>query len=224
MSIHTDIQNILNKDPAAKSFWHVLICYPGVHAILLHRLGHFCYQQGWYLPAGLIAAVARWFTGIEIHPGAQIGQRVFIDHGMGVVIGETAVVGDDCTIYQGVTLGGTSLQAIKRHPTLAKGVTVSSGAKILGNIYIGAYAKIGANAVVLQDVPENEVAVGVPAKLLNKKNRVNDEYLKVDLNFTPYCPDQSNPLEILEQQIKEQEERLKKIEAQICQAPKNMLK
>jgi serine O-acetyltransferase len=237
--LRTDIQNILNKDPAAKSFWHVLFCYPGLHAILLHRPAHFFYHRSWYLLAGLMAALARFLTGIEIHPGATIGNRVFIDHGMGVVIGETAIVGDDCTIYQGVTLGGTSLEAIKRHPTLEQGVTVSSGAKILGNINMGAYAKIGANAVVLHDIPAGETAVGVPAKVLYKAAQNNPNHnpkpdLKLEQNshqkpskaeyFTPYCPDQSNPLEVLEQQIQEQELRLKKLEDQICQSLQNMLK
>ena len=162
--LKTDIDCILERDPAARSRWEVLTCYPGLHAVLLHRLAHGCWTRGYRWLGRFVSHLARFLTGIEIHPGAQLGARVFIDHGMGVVIGETAEIGDGCTIYHGVTLGGTSLyKGAKRHPTLGRDVVVGAGAKVLGNIRIGDNVRIGANAVVITDVPSNSIAVGVPA-------------------------------------------------------------
>lgn len=152
-------------DPAAKSLLEILICYPGPKAILLHRIAHIFYGLGWYLLARLISEISRLLTGIEIHPGAQIGKRLVIDHGMGVVIGETAVIGDDCLIYHGVTLGGKSFQTMKRHPTIEDRVTIGAGAKILGNITIGRESSIGANSVVTKDIPAGSIAVGIPAEI-----------------------------------------------------------
>ena len=163
-----DIKVVFERDPAARSTFEILTTYPGVHALLLHRLTHNLWRWGLKWLARFIAYLARWFTGIEIHPGATIGRRVFIDHGMGVVIGETAEIGDDCTLYHGVTLGGTSWNKGKRHPTLEAGVVVGAGAKILGPITIGAGAKIGSNAVVVKDVPEGATAVGIPARHLEE--------------------------------------------------------
>lgn len=165
--LREDIAAIRQKDPAARSNWEVLTCYPGLHAVLLHRLAHACWQAGFKWLGRFVSQYARFLTGIEIHPGATLGRRVFIDHGMGVVIGETAIVGDDCTIYQGVTLGGTSLaRGAKRHPTLAAGVIVGAGAKVLGGFTVGEGAKIGSNAVVVKPVPAGGTAVGNPARIV----------------------------------------------------------
>jgi serine O-acetyltransferase len=169
--IREDIANIMARDPAARTQWEVLTCYPGLHAIILHRWAHHCWHNGFKWPGRFISQVARTFTGIEIHPGATIGRRVFIDHGFGVVIGETAEVGDDCTIYQGVTLGGTSLnKGAKRHPTLARGAIIGAGAKVLGGFTVGEGAKVGSNAVVVKEVPPGATAVGNPARIVQKES------------------------------------------------------
>jgi serine O-acetyltransferase len=169
--IREDIANIMARDPAARTQWEVLTCYPGLHAIILHRWAHHCWHNGFKWPGRFISQVARIFTGIEIHPGATIGRRVFIDHGFGVVIGETAEVGDDCTIYQGVTLGGTSLnKGAKRHPTLARGAIIGAGAKVLGGFTVGEGAKVGSNAVVVKEVPPGATAVGNPARIVLKES------------------------------------------------------
>ncbi|MCG5239572.1 serine O-acetyltransferase [Azospirillum doebereinerae] len=162
--LREEIDGIMARDPAARSRLEVALCYPGLHAILLHRVARRCRDAGWPLAARLVSQVARSLTGIEIHPGATIGRRFFIDHGMGVVIGETAEIGDDVMLYHGVTLGGTSLNPGKRHPTLGDGVIVGAGAKILGAITIGEGARIGANAVVVADVAPGVAVVGIPAK------------------------------------------------------------
>lgn len=164
-------KSIKERDPAAKTNIGILLTYSGVHAVINHRIAHFFYKNlKLKFIAKLIANISRFFTGIEIHPAAQIGKRLFIDHGMGVVIGETAIVCDDCTIYQNVTLGGTGKEKAKRHPTLLNNVIVGAGAKVLGNIIIGENSKIGANAVVLKDVPANSTAVGIPAKIITKND------------------------------------------------------
>lgn len=162
-----DIAIVFDRDPAARSHLEILTAYPGVHALLMHRVSHFLWGKGLKWLGRLSSHIGRALTGIEIHPGAQIGQRVFIDHGMGVVIGETAIVNDDCTLYHGVTLGGTSWNKGKRHPTLETGVVIGAGAKVLGPITIGANAKIGSNAVVVKDVPQGATAVGIPARILS---------------------------------------------------------
>ncbi|MCW5635013.1 MAG: serine O-acetyltransferase [Rubrivivax sp.] len=167
--LREDIACIRERDPAARSTFEVLTCYPGLHALVLHRWAHACWTSGLRWPGRFISNLGRWATGIEIHPGATIGRRVFIDHGMGVVIGETAEVGDECTIYQGVTLGGTSLtKGAKRHPTLGRGVIVSAGAKVLGGFTVGDGARVGSNAVLLQAVPPGATAVGIPARIVQK--------------------------------------------------------
>lgn len=169
------LASIVDRDPAARNGFEVLLCYPGVHAIIWHRIAHFLYQKNFKLLARLLSQVSRFITGIEIHPGAVVGKRLLIDHGSGVVIGETTEIGDDCTIYQGVTLGGTGKHSGKRHPTLGNHVMVSAGARVLGPIVIGDYSKIGSGAVVLKDVPANCTAVGVPAKIVIRDNvRVDD--------------------------------------------------
>lgn len=163
-----DIAIVFERDPAARTHWEILTTYPGVHSLLMHRVAHFLWQKRLFWLARFSSHLARWLTGIEIHPGASIGHRVFIDHGMGVVIGETAVIGDDCTLYHGVTLGGTSWNKGKRHPTLENGVVIGAGAKILGPITLGTGAKIGSNAVVVKDVPAHATAIGIPARLLDE--------------------------------------------------------
>lgn len=163
MNFSEDIKTVFEKDPAARSLAEVLFCYPGLHAVWLYRGAHWLWGAGLYFPARLISHLARFLTGIEIHPGATIGRRFFIDHGMGVVIGETAEIGDDVLMYQGVVLGGTSLEHKKRHPTLGNGVVVGSGATILGAIRIGDRSRIGASSVVLQEVPPDSTVFGVPA-------------------------------------------------------------
>ena len=167
--LREDIANIRERDPAARSAWEVLTCYPGLHAIVLHRISHWCWGNGLKWFGRFISYIARIFTGIEIHPGATIGRRVFIDHGFGVVIGETAEVGDECTIYQGVTLGGTSLsKGAKRHPTLGRGAIIGAGAKVLGGFTVGEGAKVGSNAVVVKEVPAGATAVGNPAHIVQR--------------------------------------------------------
>ena len=165
-----EIGVVFERDPAARNTWEILTCYPGFHALLLHRLAHRCWRGGWFWLARFLSHVARWLTGIEIHPGARVGRRVFIDHGMGVVIGETAEIGDDCTLYHGVTLGGTSWAKGKRHPTLGKAVVVGAGAKILGPVTIGDGAKVGSNAVVVKPVPAGATAIGIPARLVEAQD------------------------------------------------------
>lgn len=168
--LREDIASIIERDPAARTAWEVLTCYPGLHAIVMHRWARWCWLHDLKWLGRFISYVARWLTGIEIHPGATIGRRVFIDHGFGVVVGETAEIGDDCTIYQGVTLGGTSLHTgAKRHPTLGRSVIVGAGAKILGGFIVGAGAKIGSNAVVVKEVPPGATAVGNPARIIQKE-------------------------------------------------------
>ncbi len=164
--IREDIQCILERDPAARNAFEIITTYPGFHALLIHRVAHWLWRRGFQWPARVLANVARLFTGIEIHPGAVIGRRLFIDHGMGVVIGETAVIGDDCTLYHGVTLGGISWQKGKRHPTLGRDVIVGAGAKVLGPIEIGDGVRIGSNAVVLKSVPPGATVVGVPGRII----------------------------------------------------------
>ena len=161
-----EIAVVFDRDPAARNAWEVITCYPGFHATLIHRVSHRLWQAGFKWLARFISHFGRWITGIEIHPGAHIGRRFFIDHGMGVVIGETALIGDDCTLYHGVTLGGTSWAKGKRHPTLGNGVVVGAGAKILGPIEIGDRAKIGSNAVVVRPVPGGATAIGIPARIV----------------------------------------------------------
>ncbi|SMP62839.1 serine O-acetyltransferase EpsC [Anoxynatronum buryatiense] len=157
---------VRERDPAARSNLEILLCYPGLHALFFHRVAHFFHRHRWFLIARLISNFSRFMTGIEIHPGATIGKGFFIDHGMGIVIGETAEVGDNVTLFHGVTLGGTGKDQGKRHPTVSDNAIIGTGAKVLGPITIGAYAKVGANAVVLKDVPDHCSAVGIPAKII----------------------------------------------------------
>lgn len=182
-----DIAVVFERDPAARSYWEVLTTYPGLHALMIHRLAHRLWQWRWYWLARFISHLTRWMTGIEIHPGAIIGRRVFIDHGMGVVIGETAIIGDNCTLYHGVTLGGTSWNKGKRHPTLESNVVVGAGAKILGPITVGQGAKIGSNAVVVKDVPEAATAVGIPARILEQASQAPRDQMAEKIGFNAYA-------------------------------------
>ncbi len=184
--VREEISVVFDRDPAARSTWEVVTCYPGFHAMLFHRMAHCLWGWGLKWLARFISHLGRWFTGIEIHPGATIGRRFFIDHGMGVVIGETALIGDDCTLYHGVTLGGTSWNKGKRHPTLGDGVVVGAGAKILGPITIGRGAKIGSNAVVVKDVPDGATAVGIPARILDDEAKTAREENAAKMGFSAY--------------------------------------
>ncbi len=185
--LREDIDCILERDPAARSRFEVLTCYPGLHALILHRRAHAFRKRGWHWLARFTSHVGRFLTGIELHPGATIGRRVFIDHGMGVVVGETAEIGDECTIYQGVTLGGTSLgKGAKRHPTLGRGVIVSAGAKVLGSFTVGNGARVGSNAVLLQAVPAGATAVGIPARIVQKSADAAREEAAAKMGFSAY--------------------------------------
>jgi len=166
--LREDIECIFERDPAARNVFEIVTTYPGIHALIMHRFAHRLWNAGWKWLARAVSMFSRWLTGIEIHPGATIGRRFFIDHGMGVVIGETAVIGDDCTLYHGVTLGGTSWNKGKRHPTLGNDVVVGAGAKVLGPITIGDGGRIGSNAVVVKDVPANATVVGIPGRIVER--------------------------------------------------------
>lgn len=170
-SVREDVAAVFESDPAARSYLEVLLCYPGLHALWAHRINHWLWQHGLRFPARFLSQVARLLTGIEIHPGAQVGRRLFIDHGMGVVVGETAIVGDDVTLYQGVTLGGTGKEKGKRHPTIMSKVVIGTGARVLGNITIGENSRIGAGSVVLRNIPDNSTVVGVPGHIVLRNGK-----------------------------------------------------
>jgi serine O-acetyltransferase len=185
--IRSDIQCILDRDPAARTRWDVITSYPGFHAVVLHRFAHGCWNLGFKWLGRFVSNLSRLLTGIEIHPAAIVGERVFFDHAMGVVVGETAEIGDGCTIYQGVTLGGTSLyKGAKRHPTLGKNVVVSAGAKVLGGFTVGDNAKIGSNAVVIKPVPAGATAVGIPARIILSKEGESADVATSDPKFSAY--------------------------------------
>lgn len=194
--LREDIAVVFERDPAARSTWEILTTYPGVHALLFHRLSHWLWHHGLKWLARLNSHIGRWLTGIEIHPGATIGRRVFIDHGMGVVVGETAEIGDDSTLYHGVTLGGTTWKKGKRHPTLGKGVVIGAGAKVLGPITIGDGAKIGSNAVVVKDVPPGATAVGIPARILDSDQAKQRAATAEKMGFSAYAisQDMNDPM------------------------------
>lgn len=194
--LREDIAVVFDRDPAARSIFEVVTTYPGFHAMVIHRLTNRLWRMEWKWLARFISHIGRWLTGIEIHPGALIGRRVFIDHGMGVVVGETAEIGDDCTLYHGVTLGGTTWSKGKRHPTLMPGVVVGAGAKILGPITIGANARIGSNAVVVKDVPDHATAVGIPARILDSTAEKQRNQQAEKLGFSAYAisADMNDPM------------------------------
>lgn len=174
-----DIRSVFDRDPAARHTLEVLTAYPGLHALWIHRLAHGCWRMGAKWLARMISHIGRWVTGIEIHPAAVIGRRLFIDHGMGVVIGQTAQIGDDCTLYHGVTLGGTSWSPGKRHPTLANNVVIGAGAKVLGPVTVGTGARVGSNAVVVADVPPAATVVGIPGRIVGERHKPTEEMLQI---------------------------------------------
>ena len=180
-----EMTNIMQRDPAARNYFEVMVLYPGLHAIVSHRYAHFLYKHKMFFIARFISQISRMLTGIEIHPGAKIGKGLFIDHGMGIVIGETAEIGDNCTIYQNVTLGGTGKDKGKRHPTIGNNVLIGSGAKVLGPFTVGNNSKIAANAVVLSEVPENSTCVGVPARIVRINNQKVNSSMDLDQIHIP---------------------------------------
>jgi len=199
---YREIKSAQAKDPAARTFLEVLLLYQGLHAVINHRLAHFFYKARLFLIARLISQIGRHMTGIEIHPGAKIGRGFFIDHGMGVVIGETTIIGDNVLLYQGVTLGGTGLEKGKRHPTIGNNVVIGTGAKVLGNITVGDNSYIGANAVVIKDVPPNSTVVGVPGRITKQDGK------KIDISL-----DHIRTLDPIMQSIEDLEKRIKKLES-----------
>ena len=194
--VREDIACVFERDPAARNWLEVVTTYPGIHAVWFHRLSHRLWNRGFFWLARFLSHLVRWLTGIEIHPGAKLGRRIFIDHGLGVVIGETAVIGDDCTLYHGVTLGGTSWHKGKRHPTLGRGVVVGAGAKILGPIQVGDNARVGSNSVVLKDVPCGATVVGIPGHVINKAGAAHKAAIAKQLGFDAYglAPDMPDPV------------------------------
>ena len=219
-TLSEDMQAVLERDPAARSKLEVLLCYPGLHAVLIHRVAHALWRRGWLLSARLLSQFARWLTGIEIHPGAQLGRRLLIDHGMGVVIGETAVVGDDVTLYQNVTLGGVSLNPGKRHPTLEDDVVIGAGAAVLGPFTVGRGARIGSNAVVLREVPPGATMVGVPARQVGPQPAATERCfpaygVEPGVTIDPV----SRALDRLTQEYEELSLRVAELERPTAQAP-----
>jgi serine O-acetyltransferase len=209
--LREDIQTIKERDPAAKNFVEILLCYPGLHAVWLHRLGHFFYMRNWYTTARLVSHFNRLFTGIEIHPGAKIGRRLFIDHGMGVVIGETSEIGNDCLIYKGVVLGGTTLERKKRHPTLGNRVILGSNAIVLGAIVIGDGARIGSGSVVVKPVPPGATVVGVPGRIMEASSPEREE---LDFEHGNLPDPLADIMRMLLQLHNKLEERVKRLENQ----------
>lgn len=213
--IHKDIQVVFERDPAARSVLEVLFCYPGLHAIWFHRLSHPLYKRGWILLPRMISNLARFLTGIEIHPGATLGEGLFIDHGTGIVIGETTEVGNNVTLYQGVTLGGTGKEKGKRHPTIGNNVVVASGAKVLGSFKVGDNAKIGAGSVVLTAVPPNSTVVGIPGKVvLRDGEKINTcaATPEVDLEHNQLPDPVAEMMQCLQRTIIRLEDRVEQLE------------
>lgn len=205
-TLREDIKAVFERDPAVKSLLEVILCYPGLHAVIIYRIAHWFYQRKLFLIARLLSHIGRFLTGIEIHPGAKIGKGIFIDHGMGVVIGETAEIGDNVTIYQGATLGGTGKEKGKRHPTIGNNVVISSGAKVLGPFKVGDNSKIGAGAVVLKEVPPNCTVVGVPGRIVIKDNKkVSSMKKEIDLDQVRLPDPIAQELECLRKRVTELE-------------------
>jgi len=210
--LREEIESIRQRDPAAHSSLEVLLCYPGLHALIFHRAANWCWRHGLRVTGRFLSHVGKILTGIEIHPGATVGRRLFIDHGTGVVIGETAQIGDDVTLYQGVTLGGTSLHMGKRHPTLEDGVIVGSGAQVLGPFTVGAGARIGANSVVLTEVPPGVTMVGIPARIAGRCTKGN-EFLAYGLEGD--LPDPLvRTIETLRQEMSQMKDRIAELEGE----------
>jgi serine O-acetyltransferase len=220
--LHEEVENILKKDPAAGSYIEVLLCYPGLHAMIFHKFAHALYKAHVPFIPRFISQVSRFVTGIEIHPGARFGKRFFIDHGKGIVIGETTEVGNDVIIYQGVTLGGTSTKKVKRHPTLGNNIVVGCGAKVLGNITIGDNCQIGANSVVIKDIPANSTVVGIPARIVAHEGRKVSERDPLNHNLMP--DPEADAINCLLVKIKELEDSIRAISKQTgCKEVDNIL-
>ncbi|HHV76308.1 MAG TPA: serine O-acetyltransferase [Syntrophothermus lipocalidus] len=212
-TLKRDIEVVFERDPAARSVLEVVLCYPGFHAIVFHRIAHYFYCHRFFLIARLISHISRFLTGIEIHPGARIGRGFFIDHGSGVVIGETTEIGDNVTIYQGVTLGGTGKQKGKRHPTIGNNVVISAGAKVLGSFTVGDNSKIGAGSVVLKSVPPNSTVVGVPGRLVIRDGaKVEDGRVEVDLEHHLLPDPIADTLAAFQEKIQELETKIEMFE------------
>lgn len=231
--IKEDINSVFDRDPAARNSWEVFFHYPGLHAVWLHRISHKLWKKNYKFLARFVSNFSRWLTGVEIHPGATIGKRLFIDHGMGIVIGETAEIGDDVTLYHGVTLGGTSWNAGKRHPTLGDRVVVGAGAKILGPLNIGKDARVGSNSVVVKDVPERMTVVGIPARLVERKKtddvQAKREQMAQKLGFDAYAISADNPdpvavaigkmldhIHVMDQKINDVSSEVNKMGGDVC--------
>lgn len=211
--IKKDLEVVFERDPAAKSVLEVLLCYPGLHAIWLHRIAHNFYKRGWIILPRMISNLGRFLTGIEIHPGATIGEGLFIDHGTGVVIGETAELGNNITLYQGVTLGGTGKEKGKRHPTIGDNVVVASGAKVLGSFKVGADSKIGAGSVVLKEVPPNSTVVGIPGKIVwHDGQKVGSASRDIDLAHDDLPDPMAEMMMCMQRNIARLEQRVKELE------------
>lgn len=213
--LRKDIRVVFERDPAAKSVWEVLLCYPGLHAIWLHRIGHCFYKRGWIVFPRMISNFARFVTGIEIHPGATIGEGLFIDHGTGIVIGETAEIGNNVTLYQGVTLGGTGKEKGKRHPTIGNNVVVASGAKVLGSFTVGDNSKIGAGSVVLKAVPPNSTVVGIPGQIVWHNGKKINDVETIDLAHDDLPDPVQEMLQCLQRNILKLEERVCQLEGEL---------
>ncbi len=211
-TLREDFKVVFERDPAVRSVLEIILCYPGFHAILFYRLAHWLWTRRFYLLGRFVSHLGRFFTGIEIHPGARIGKGFFIDHGMGVVIGETAEIGDNCTLYHGVTLGGTSWAKEKRHPTLGDNVIVGSGAKVLGPFRVGDNSKIGSNSVVVKEVPDNSTVVGIPGKVVITEGRKAEQ--KVDLEHGKLPDPEAKAISCLFDQIRNLEKQVKELTAE----------
>jgi len=218
MRIIEDVRSVFARDPAARNVFEILTCYSGVQAILFYRLTHFLWRYKLYWLARFISTFARWFTGIEIHPGAVIGRRFFIDHGMGVVIGETAIIGDDCMLYHGVTLGGTTWDKVKRHPTLKNGVVIGAGAKILGPVTLGENVRVGSNSVVVRSIEDNETVVGIPGRIVRQKAEDGGSFDSYAANSSGTSNDPTiQAVNSLIERLSEIEKRLEKVSAPISE-------
>jgi len=212
MRIIEDVRSVFGRDPAARNVFEVLTCYSGVQAVIFYRLTHFLWRYKLRWLARFISTLARWITGIEIHPGAVIGRRFFIDHGMGVVIGETAIIGDDCMLYHGVTLGGTSWDKVKRHPTLKDGVVIGAGAKILGPITLGNNVRVGSNSVVVRSIDDNETVVGIPGRIVKKKANDGDSFDSYAANSSGVLNDPTlQAVNSLKERLDKMEQKLDKV-------------
>ena len=212
MRIIEDVRSVFARDPAARNVFEVLTCYSGVQAVIFYRLTHLLWRYKLRWLARFISTLARWITGIEIHPGAVIGRRFFIDHGMGVVIGETAIIGDDCMLYHGVTLGGTTWDKVKRHPTLKDGVVIGAGAKILGPITLGNNVRVGSNSVVVRSIDDNETVVGIPGRIVKKKSEDGDSFDSYAANSSGISNDPTlQAVNSLIKRLDEMEQKLDKV-------------